>query len=125
MASRPIRALLLYDGACGSCAAFARVVRALDFEGKVDLVPLQDQAARDRFEAQLGDAYWSSFHLVVGGDETIRSGAEALEPLAKLLPAVRPFAPVLFQTPGIRLLPRVAYRAASFARTCQVAAGRA
>lgn len=117
-ASRPARTLLLFDGSCGPCRAFARAVRALDTEGRLELVPLQDEAARGRFEPLLGAAYWESFHLVGPGGGPIRSGAPALGALARLLPAVRPFVPLAFETPLVRRLPGALYAVAALARSC-------
>jgi predicted DCC family thiol-disulfide oxidoreductase YuxK len=93
-------------------------VGALDAEGAIELRPLQDEGARRAFEPGLGGAYWDSFHLVAAGGGRIRSGADALPDLARLLPAVRPFAPWLFGVPGVRWLPRAAYEAAAFVRSC-------
>lgn len=109
---------LLYDGNCSSCGTFARAVRALDSDHRIQFTELQDEGARLRLERQLGDAYWASFHLVEGKGTRVASGADALPRLAELLPAVRPFAAALFKTPGLRQLPAAAYEVAAFARSC-------
>lgn len=112
------RWILLFDGACGPCAAFARAVGALDARQQVRLVPLQHEPARRRFEPRLGPAYWQSFHLVAPGGTPVVSGPRALGTLGKLLPALCPFVPFVSRTPGLRRLPAAAYGAVARARSC-------
>ena len=111
-------ATLVYDGTCGSCSWFARMVARLDSKGRVKLSKLEDPAVRRALEPKLGERYDQSFHLVEEETGTIRSGEDALLELARLLPAVKPFAEVAFALPGVRRVPSLIYRTAAAWRRC-------
>lgn len=77
-------AVLLYDGACGPCTAFAGLVSAADLRGRIRARRLEDPEMVARYEARLGSRYLDSFHLDTG--RGLASGAEALPDLLGLLP---------------------------------------
>jgi predicted DCC family thiol-disulfide oxidoreductase YuxK len=91
---------LLYDAECSFCAGFAAWVRRRDRQARIETVPFSDPRAKDWVPdpARLH----SSFHLV-GPEREIRSGHEALAPLADM---------TLGRAAGafMRLLPEAALR---------------
>jgi predicted DCC family thiol-disulfide oxidoreductase YuxK len=117
-------ATLVFDGTCGSCRWFARAAKSLDARDRLRLATLQDPEIESRLRPSLGAAYEASFHLIDEKSGRVRSGEGALLELARLLPAVRPFAEVAFALPGVRRLPALAYRAAAAARRCAIPAAR-
>lgn len=111
-------ATLVYDGHCGSCGWFARRVKSLDTKRRIRFATLQDAEIEKTYRPQLGRAFDESFHLIEDATGRIVSGERALLELARLLPAVKPFAEAAFALPGVRRLPVLAYRAAAAARRC-------
>lgn len=87
-----MKALLLYDGGCGPCTAFARWVKMVDFTGRIEARPLEDPETEKRYRGRLGPRYMESFHLDTG--RGVKSGAEALPDLLGLLPGGRLWAPL-------------------------------
>lgn len=112
-----MRATLVFDGGCSSCSWFAWVVESLDTDRVLRVVPMQDQAIAARLQPRLGERYEQAFHLVDESTGGVRSGEDALLALARMLPAVRPAAEVVFRTPLVRRVPGALYRAAARART--------
>lgn len=111
-------ATLVYDTDCSTCGRFAAAVRALDRKGRIRLVSMHDPEVEARLRPQLGDAFEASFHLVMEPGGEVRSGEAALHDLARLLPAVRPFAEVVFGLPGVRRMPAALYGWAARGRVC-------
>jgi predicted DCC family thiol-disulfide oxidoreductase YuxK len=72
---------LLYDSDCHFCADFAGWVHRRDREGRIELVPFTDPRAKEWIPDP--QALHASFHLVGPGGR-IRSGHEALAPLADM-----------------------------------------
>ena len=117
--------VLVYDGLCGSCGWFARLVKSLDSAGQIELRTLQDREVEKQLRPRLGDAYDASFHLLDVSTGEVQSGEKALPALARLLPAVAPFAQAGFALPLVRRIPGFAYRAAAAARSCALPRTRA
>ena len=70
--------LLLYDGECRICAAFARAVRAMDLRRRIRIRPIQD--ARDLLSALPSDSILDAAHAVAP-DGRVTTGADALPTL--------------------------------------------
>ena len=117
--------ILVYDGHCGSCGWFARLVKSLDSEDQIELRTLQDREVEAKLRPRLGDGYEASFHLLDESTGEVQSGEKALPALARLLPAVAPFAQAGFSLPLVRRFPGFAYRAAAAARACALPGTRA
>lgn len=120
MPRRPLRGTLVYDTDCSTCSRFAAAVRALDRAGRVKLVSMHDPEVEGRLRPQLGAAFDRAFHLILEPDGRVLSGEAALHDLARLLPAVRPFAEVVFGLPGLRRLPGALYGWAARGRACSL-----
>ena len=118
MPGRAVRATLVYDTDCSTCSRFAGAVRALDRAGRIRLVSMHDGEVERRLRPELGEAFDHAFHLVLEPGGQVLSGEAALHDLARLLPAVRPFAEVIFGLPGLRRLPGALYGWAARGRTC-------
>ena len=112
------RALLVYDAGCASCTRFAALVRRLDIGKRIAFASMYDAAVEARLRPELGAAYDRSFHLVIEPSGKIVSGEDALEDLARLLPAAAPFAGAVFKVPGVRGAAAGVYRAFAAGRTC-------
>ncbi len=98
-------ALLLYDGGCGPCTAFARMVKMADLRGRIEARPLGEPEMAARYGARLG--YLDSFHLDTG--RGVASGADALPDLLGLLPGGLLWRP-LARLPPCRAALSLAYR---------------
>lgn len=118
MKGRAERATLVYDTDCSTCSRFARAVGALDRAGRIRLASMQDPEVERSLRPQLGESFDRAFHLVLEPGGQVLSGEAALHDLARLLPAVRPFAEVMFGVPGLRRLPGAIYGWAARGRTC-------
>jgi predicted DCC family thiol-disulfide oxidoreductase YuxK len=109
------RMQVLYDADCGFCTRVAGLLRRLDQEDRLDLVPLQRAGAvlpdapsedrlRDRMYVRDAGGSWS-----IGGAAWLRIAdvVPALRPVARLarLPFVRPFV-----EPGYALVARNRHR---------------
>jgi predicted DCC family thiol-disulfide oxidoreductase YuxK len=112
-----LQTTLVYDAGCYSCARFARLVRRLDRKKRIEFASMYDPAVEARMRPKLGDAYDRSFHLELPGGE-VKSGEDALQDLARLLPATAPLGAVAFRLPGVRDVPAMLYRAFAAGRTC-------
>jgi predicted DCC family thiol-disulfide oxidoreductase YuxK len=99
------RATLLYDDDCGFCRWSVAKVLAWDRRDRLDAVPLQGPQADALLAGMEPARRLASWHLVTP-DGVVRSGAAAMAPLARMLPAGRPIARLAERFPG---LTRVAY----------------
>jgi predicted DCC family thiol-disulfide oxidoreductase YuxK len=97
-----------YDGRCGICDRFRRTVLALDRDGEVEAVALQDAHARGNHLGLDEETFWSQFHVELP-DGTVRSGADALAPLLDRLVVGGPLAWCLRRLPPARWLARGLY----------------
>ncbi|MFQ5837782.1 MAG: thiol-disulfide oxidoreductase DCC family protein [Thermoplasmata archaeon] len=79
---------LLYDGGCGVCAAFARVVAALE-PHRLRTMPFQEEAGRRLLRGWTEEQIERSAHLVLPDGE-ILSGAAAFAQTLDLLPVLGP-----------------------------------
>ncbi len=120
MSPRPDSGTLVYDTDCSTCSRFAGAVRTLDRGGRVRLVSMRDPEWEGRLRPELGEAFDLSFHLILEPSGRVLSGEAALPDLARLLPAVRPFAGLLFGLPGLRRVPAALYAWASRGRACSL-----
>ncbi len=76
---------LLYDGECGPCGAFARVVGFLDPAKRISLVPFHSGASEGFLRGVPPGLRYRSFHFV-GADGRVSSGADGVLPLVSALP---------------------------------------
>jgi predicted DCC family thiol-disulfide oxidoreductase YuxK len=94
------RATLLYDDDCGFCRWSAAKILRWDRRGSMRALPIQGPEA----EALLADMdparRRASWHLATT-DGTVRSGAAAAAPLARMLPGGRPIGYAAELFPGL------------------------
>lgn len=76
--------VLVYDGGCGVCTFAQRVVKALDWRGRIRPVRLQDPESARLLAAMDESARWSSFHFVADGKAA--SGGDGLLAMLGVLP---------------------------------------
>jgi len=112
------RATLVYDDDCGPCSKFAAAVRRLDRKGRIELVSMHDKDVEGRLRPKLGAKYDLAFHLILEPEGTVLSGEDALHDLARLLPAVKPLADVVYAIPGVRRAPGALYGSFAKGRQC-------
>lgn len=94
-----MRAALVFDADCGFCRWALAKVLAWDRRAAIRPVPLQNEEA-DRLLARLDPgARMASWHLVTP-DGRVRSGGDAVAPLARLLPWGAPIAGLAELLPG-------------------------
>lgn len=118
------RATLIYDAGCSSCTKFASLVRKMDLKGRIAFESMYDPPVEARMRARVGAGYDQSFHLILEPGGRVVSGEDALEDLAKLLPAAAPLAGALFKVPGVRGAAAGVYRAFAAGRACAEDTGR-
>lgn len=100
--------IVAYDADCGPCSAFKAAVEFLDFRRKVTFTPLHLADEVGLLDAMDKPSRYRSFHLVSPSGE-VRSGAEALLPLARLvLPGGRALES-LGSVPGVEAALRFGY----------------
>ncbi|MDE1854160.1 MAG: DUF393 domain-containing protein [Thaumarchaeota archaeon] len=97
---------LVYDADCGPCTRFRKAVGFLDARDRIRFVGLNEADSSGLLEGLHPALRHRSFHLI-GPSGKIWSGAEALPPLAALLPGGSPFAIVLGSSP-------IAFKSAAF-----------
>ncbi len=84
-ATVPARFFLLYDGDCGVCAFFARLVHRADLRRQIGLVPLATPAADPWFAGVSQEERFGSAHVVWPSGIRV-SGGRALIALLAALP---------------------------------------
>ena len=114
---RADRAILIYDGDCGFCRQTVAMVSKWDREGRLTLIPFQDQARVAAFRIPL-PALAAAMHLVLP-DGRVLAGADAAADLLRLLPGKRWLAGI-FALPGVLPLARHVYRWIARQRHCLV-----
>jgi predicted DCC family thiol-disulfide oxidoreductase YuxK len=100
------RAKLLYDDDCGFCRWIAAKILRWDRRGSIRALPLQGPEAEALLRGMDPARKMASWHLATT-DGTVRSGAAAVAPLARMLPGGPPIAYAAELSPG---LTRLAYR---------------
>jgi predicted DCC family thiol-disulfide oxidoreductase YuxK len=103
----PLR--VLYDGECGLCRAQALWLRRLDWRCRLRWEDFHASAAQGTCPAGLArEALEQSLHVVAADGRVLR-GFLALRRLARCLPALWPFVPLLY-LPGAASLGEPLYR---------------
>ncbi|MBN2469417.1 MAG: DUF393 domain-containing protein [Anaerolineae bacterium] len=99
----PDRIVMLYDGHCGLCTSSQRLVRRLDWLGRIEYL---DAQARDvvaaRFPGLDPAAILGAIHVITP-EGRVFVGYEGVRALTRALPPVMWLYPLLF-LPGIRWL---------------------
>lgn len=100
--------VLAYDADCGPCTRFRRVVGFLDAGRRISFISLT-QADRDGVLDQVPAVMrHRSFHLAIPGGRVL-SGAEAIPPLVRVLPAGRVVSRAMATAPGVPRTVRFVY----------------
>lgn len=105
----PSTPALLYDGTCGLCAAFARLVAWADRDDRLRVLPFQDPEAQAWLVGWPADRIESAAHLVLP-DGRVVSGPDALAGVLDRLPAVGPLHSAAGGSKLIQSLDAFAYR---------------
>lgn len=92
--------ILLYDGDCSFCRVCTALMLAKDRRRVLHPLPLQDPAAAALTPGLDGAERMASWHLVAP-DQSVRSGADAVAPLLRLLPGGSPAAAAAERVPGL------------------------
>ena len=116
------RPTLIYDGECGLCRKAVALVSAWDRDGRLTLIPFQDEARVASFGLEL-PALAAAMHLVLP-DGRVFAGADAAPELLRLFPGKRWLAG-LFRVPGVRPVARAVYAWIARRRRCLVRAAPA
>jgi acetyl esterase len=111
------RATLIYDGECGFCRETVALISRWDREGRVTMIPFQDQARVAAFRIPL-PALAAAMHLVLP-DGRVLAGADAAADLLRMLPGKRWLAH-LFALPGVLPVARRVYAWIARQRRCLV-----
>lgn len=75
--------LLIYDGQCAYCRGFVRLIRWLDFQSKVRVLPFEDHEAQAILRAQFGDSF--GFAMFLFEEERVSWGQEAAKRIVQTL----------------------------------------
>ncbi|MFN4218746.1 MAG: DCC1-like thiol-disulfide oxidoreductase family protein [Candidatus Bipolaricaulia bacterium] len=75
--------LLIYDGACGYCRGFARLVRVLDRRKRFALLPYESDAAQELLRAQFGENV--GFAMFLFDEDSVSWGREAAQRIVREL----------------------------------------
>lgn len=110
-------ATLIYDGECGFCRQAVAIVSKWDREGRLTLIPFQEQKRVAAFHIPL-PALAAAIHLVLP-DGRVLTGADAAPELLRLLPGKRWLAGV-FAIPGVLPVARRVYAWIARQRNCLV-----
>ena len=82
------RCVVPYDGDCGPCSGFKRILDFLDTHGRIGFVALSEADRDGLLDCIPPSRRWASFHTILP-DGGVESGAEALPRLVSLLPLWR------------------------------------
>ena len=93
-----MRRTLVYDSDCGPCTRFRDVVGFLDAQNVMGYLGLDEAERAGILDRIPPSRRHRSFHLVTDGGDAW-SGAEALAPLAALLPGGAPLSFILSRSP--------------------------
>ena len=100
--------VVVYDGECGLCRRWVSRLEAWDREGRLELLPFQDESVSQRFPWIPAAAFREAVQ-VVAPDGRTWSGAGAAEYLTGVLPGGRSVG-WLFRLPGARAVADRIYR---------------
>ena len=100
--------ILAYDADCGPCTRFRRVVDFLDKYERIDFISLAKADEKGLLcTIPLGERY-KSFHLI-RPDGKVRSGAEGVLELIRILPGSKIVSPIISYFPGGKQIVRFIY----------------
>ncbi|MFW5947651.1 MAG: thiol-disulfide oxidoreductase DCC family protein [Gemmatimonadota bacterium] len=102
------RYVVVYDGRCGVCRRSVALLRKWDRDGRLELIPYQDETVPRRFPA-IEEAEFREALQVIAPDGRRWSGADAVEQALARTPRGRPLA-WLFRLPFARTIARRFYR---------------
>jgi predicted DCC family thiol-disulfide oxidoreductase YuxK len=101
--------ILAYDADCGPCTRFRNAVDFLDRYERIDFISLVKADKNALLVNIPTDLRYKSFHLILPNGN-IKSGAEGLLELIRILPAGRIVYPVINYFPGGKHIVRFVYR---------------
>jgi predicted DCC family thiol-disulfide oxidoreductase YuxK len=104
------RYTVLYDGGCPMCRRTVRVLRRLDWLGRLTFMDATDAAVRERIAPGLTEAQVLVEMYVVSDTGALAGGFAGYLWIARAVPVLWPMA-VLGPVPGIRHLGDAVYRA--------------
>jgi predicted DCC family thiol-disulfide oxidoreductase YuxK len=101
--TRPASAFtVIFDGDCRVCTRMVEVLRRLDRDGMLEIIPSQTPGVRERFPWIAPHAYEEAMQLVAP-DGTTWQGADAVEMILGVLPRGR-FVSWIYRIPLVRPL---------------------
>ncbi len=106
---------VLFDGGCPLCRRTVRMLRAIDWLGRLRFVDATDADARARVAPGLTEAAVMVEMYVLDERGVQHGGFEGYLQIARVVPLMWPFG-VLGRLPGVRALGHVVYRRIAAAR---------
>ena len=103
------RLTVLFDGGCPMCRRTVRVLRALDWLGRLGFVDATNAADRERHAPGLTESEVMVEMYVVGPGDRRDAGYDGYLQIARVVPLMWPIA-LVGPLPGIRQLGHVIYR---------------
>ncbi len=103
-----VKPVVLYDGRCRFCTAGADRIRALDHEGRLEVVSLHEPAVRARFPGLTLEAVLQEMHFV-RPDGSMEKGHAAFREILGTLPQTRWLA-LLWKLPGFSFVADKSYK---------------
>jgi predicted DCC family thiol-disulfide oxidoreductase YuxK len=100
---------VLFDGGCPMCRRTVRLLRSLDWLGRLDFVDATDAAARERHAPGLTEAEVLVEMYVVEPTGRRHGGYEGYLQIARVVPLMWPLA-LIGPLPGIRQLGHLVYK---------------
>ena len=100
---------VLFDGGCPMCRRTVRVLRALDWLGRLGFVDATNAADRERHAPGLTESEVMVEMYVVGPGDRRDAGYDGYLQIARVVPLMWPIA-LVGPLPGIRQLGHVIYR---------------
>jgi predicted DCC family thiol-disulfide oxidoreductase YuxK len=91
---------VIYDGDCNLCVTFIKLLGQFDSEQQFDAVPMQDQAALQRFGMTEQDCQMGIILIEAKIPENRWQGTVAVEEIVRLLPMGKVFIEVYRFLPG-------------------------
>jgi len=123
----PVRAYLLYDSRCGPCTSFMKIVKVLDFQGKLTPVSIHGRQAERLVRGVLSsNRLKSSFHVVEVSSlrSDVYSAGDGLIRLTRYAPAGRLTFGIVSRIKFLRQMVRWSYyqmtRLRSSSKSCDV-----
>ncbi|MFO7155514.1 MAG: DUF393 domain-containing protein [Pseudomonadota bacterium] len=100
---QPHQLLLVYDGKCGFCSSVARVLRRLDWRGRIYTLPFQIEGLPEEMGSSLREARRTALALTPSG-KLWRGAGSAAASFDMLLPFGLPLFRLLYSLPGLHQL---------------------